>query len=130
MDFAYDARTEELRGQLLEFLDEHVYPAEPVFAEQVAAATDPWDTPPVVEDLKAAARARGLWNLFLPDERYGAGLSNLQYAPLAELTGHSPQLAPVALNCAAPDTGNMELLALAATDAQRKEWLETLLDGG
>ncbi|MFL6077848.1 MAG: acyl-CoA dehydrogenase family protein, partial [Mycobacteriales bacterium] len=129
MDFAYDARTEELRGQLLEFLDEHVYPAEPVFAEQVAAATDPWDTPPVVEDLKAAARARGLWNLFLPDERYGAGLTNLQYAPLAELTGRSPHLAPVALNCAAPDTGNMELLALAATEAQRKEWLEPLLDG-
>jgi acyl-CoA dehydrogenase len=129
MDFAFDARTEELRGQLLEFLDEHVYPAEPVFAEQVAAATDPWDTPPVVEDLKAAARARGLWNLFLPDERYGAGLTNLQYAPLAELTGRSPHLAPVALNCAAPDTGNMELLALAGTDAQRKEWLEPLLDG-
>jgi acyl-CoA dehydrogenase len=129
MDFAFDTRTEELRGQLLEFLDEHVYPAEPVFAEQVAAATDPWDTPPVVEDLKAAARARGLWNLFLPDERYGAGLTNLQYAPLAELTGRSPHLAPVALNCAAPDTGNMELLALAATDAQRKEWLEPLLDG-
>ncbi|MFF4739090.1 acyl-CoA dehydrogenase family protein [Streptomyces sp. NPDC001262] len=135
MDFSFDARTEELRGRLLEFMDEHVHPAEAVAEEQRAALASPWDTPPVVEDLKAEARRRGLWNLFftnqhsLPDTEYGAGLTNLQYAPLAEITGRSPQLAPTALNCAAPDTGNMELLAEFGTEEQRKRWLEPLLDG-
>ncbi|MGW1196248.1 acyl-CoA dehydrogenase family protein [Streptomyces sp. NPDC002536] len=129
MDFSFDARTEELRGRLLEFMDEHVHPAEAVAEEQRAALVSPWDTPPVVEDLKAEARRRGLWNLFLPDTEYGAGLTNLQYAPLAEITGRSPQLAPTALNCAAPDTGNMELLAEFGTEEQRKRWLEPLLDG-
>ncbi|ARZ70914.1 acyl-CoA dehydrogenase [Streptomyces albireticuli] len=129
MDFAFDARTEELRGRLLAFMDEHVYPAEAVAEEQRAALTSPWDTPPVVEELKAEARRRGLWNLFLPDREYGAGLTNLQYAPLAEITGRSPQLAPTALNCAAPDTGNMELLAQFGTEEQRKRWLEPLLAG-
>ncbi|UQI44378.1 acyl-CoA dehydrogenase family protein [Streptomyces sp. HU2014] len=129
MDFAFDARTEELRGRLLAFMDEHVYPAEAVAEEQRAALTSPWDSPPVVEELKAEARRRGLWNLFLPDREYGAGLTNLQYAPLAEITGRSPQLAPTALNCAAPDTGNMELLAQFGTEEQRKRWLEPLLAG-
>ncbi|MCC2276328.1 acyl-CoA dehydrogenase family protein [Streptomyces sp. ET3-23] len=129
MDFAFDARTEELRGRLLEFMDEHVHPAEALAEEQRAALASPWETPPVVEDLKAEARRRGLWNLFLPDEEYGAGLTNLQYAPLAEITGRSPQLAPTALNCAAPDTGNMELLAQFGSEEQRKRWLEPLLDG-
>ncbi|WP_030542225.1 acyl-CoA dehydrogenase family protein [Streptomyces albus] len=129
MDFAFDARTEELRGKLLAFMDEHVYPAEHVAEEQRAGLASRWDMPPVVEELKAEARRQGLWNLFLPDEEYGAGLTNLQYAPLAEITGRSPQLAPTALNCAAPDTGNMELLAQFATEAQRKEWLEPLLAG-
>ncbi|MCA6095715.1 acyl-CoA dehydrogenase family protein [Streptomyces sp. SCA3-4] len=129
MDFAYDARTEELRGRLSAFMDEHVYPAEAVAQEQRARAASPWDVPPVVEELKAEARRRGLWNLFLPGERYGAGLTNLQYAPLAEITGRSPQLAPTALNCAAPDTGNMELLAQFGTEEQRRRWLEPLLAG-
>ncbi|MBP0459274.1 acyl-CoA dehydrogenase family protein [Streptomyces montanisoli] len=129
MDFAYDARTQELREKLLAFMDEHVYPAEPVLREQSEASTDPWRTPRIIHDLQAKARARGLWNLFLPDERYGAGLTNLQYAPLAEITGRSPQLAPAALNCAAPDTGNMELLAEFGNDDQRKAWLEPLLAG-
>ncbi|MFJ4877684.1 acyl-CoA dehydrogenase family protein [Streptomyces sp. NPDC088745] len=129
MDFAYDARTEELRGRLLAFMDEHVYPAEAVAHEQRARLDSPWDTPAVVAELKAEARRQGLWNLFLPDARYGAGLSNLQYAPLAEITGRSPQLAPTALNCAAPDTGNMELLAQFATERQKKQWLEPLLAG-
>ncbi|WP_414169682.1 acyl-CoA dehydrogenase family protein [Streptoverticillium reticulum] len=129
MDFSFDARTEELRGRLLEFMDEHVHPAEALAEEQRAALASPWETPPVVEELKAEARRRGLWNLFLPDEEYGAGLTNLQYAPLAEITGRSPQLAPTALNCAAPDTGNMELLAEFGTEEQRKRWLEPLLDG-
>ncbi|KAB1910495.1 acyl-CoA dehydrogenase family protein [Micromonospora sp. AMSO31t] len=129
MDFEYDARTVELREKVEAFLTECVLPAEPVHHEQVLAAGDPWARPPVLEELKAEARARGLWNLFLPDPRYGAGLTNLQYAPLAELTGRSPHLAPEALNCAAPDTGNMELLAEFGSDAQRDRWLAPLLAG-
>ncbi|MFF7730320.1 acyl-CoA dehydrogenase family protein [Streptomyces sp. NPDC008001] len=129
MDFAFDARTEELRGRLLAFMDEHVYPAEAVAEEQRAGLADPWTPPPVVAELQQEARRQGLWNLFLPDEEHGAGLTNLQYAPLAEITGRSPQLAPTALNCAAPDTGNMELLAQFGTEEQRKRWLEPLLAG-
>ncbi|WP_214368930.1 acyl-CoA dehydrogenase family protein [Pseudonocardia sp. H11422] len=128
MDFTPDPKTEHLRDQLLEFMDSHVYPAEPVFHEQVAAAENRWDRPPVVAELSREARRRGLWNLFLPDPRYGPGLSHAQYAPLAEITGRSPLIAPEALNCAAPDTGNMELLAIAATEQQRQDWLEPLLD--
>ena len=132
MDFAFDARTEELRGQLLAFMDEFVYPAEKVFAEQVAeAAADgrTWERPAVIDQLKAAARERGLWNLFLTNRAGGAGLTNLQYAPLAEITGHSPALAPEALNCAAPDTGNMELLAEFGSTGQQERWLAPLLEG-
>jgi acyl-CoA dehydrogenase len=128
MDFEFDAKTEELRAELLDFMDSHIYPAEPVFHEQLAEPRDPWTAPPIIEDLKAAARKRGLWNLFLPGE-HGAGLTNLQYAPLAEITGHSPHLAPIALNCAAPDTGNMEVLAMFGTEQQRAQWLRPLLDG-
>ncbi|HKN96886.1 MAG TPA: acyl-CoA dehydrogenase family protein [Pseudonocardiaceae bacterium] len=128
MDFSYDEKTERLRAELLAFMDEHVYPAEGVFAEQVAAADDPWSRVPVIEELKAEARRRGLWNLFLPGE-HGAGLTNLQYAPLAEITGHSPALAPEALNCAAPDTGNMEVLSMFGTPEQQATWLKPLLDG-
>lgn len=129
MDFAFDARTEELRSELLEFMDEHIRPAEAVAHAQRSRLADPWDTPAVVDELKAEARRRGLWNLFLPDAEHGAGLTNLQYAPLAEITGHSPQLAPTALNCAAPDTGNMEVLAQFGSDEQKKRWLEPLLAG-
>ncbi|KOY58441.1 acyl-CoA dehydrogenase family protein [Streptomyces sp. XY332] len=129
MDFAFDARTEELRARLLTFMDEHVYPAEPVAAEQRARLASPWDTPAVFGELKAEARRQGLWNLFLPDAEHGAGLTNLQYAPLAEITGRSPHLAPMATNCAAPDTGNMELLAQFGNEEQKKQWLEPLLAG-
>ena len=129
MDFAFDDRTQELPGRLLAFMDEHVYPAEAVLEEQVAGSADPWDTPPVLEELKRAARERGLWNLFLPGHPKGGGLTNLQYAPLAEVTGRSPALAPEALNCSAPDTGNMEILAAYGTPAQQAEWLDPLLDG-
>ena len=132
MDFAYDDRTQEWRERLLAFMAEHIFPAEPVFAEQaqaVARSGDPWRRPPVIEELKAKARRRGLWNLFLAGHPEGAGLTNLQYAPLAEITGHSPALAPEALNCAAPDTGNMELLAEFGTEQQRADWLRPLLDG-
>jgi acyl-CoA dehydrogenase len=132
MDFGYDTRTEELREQLLSFMDTHVYPAEKVFAEQVAeaaAAGREWERPPVIGELKAEARRRRLWNLFLAHHPDGAGLSNLQYAPLAEITGHSPSIAPEALNCAAPDTGNMELLADFGSPEQQQRWLRPLLDG-
>jgi acyl-CoA dehydrogenase len=129
MDFGFDAATEGLRGRLLDFLDSHVYPAEPIFAAQAAELAGTWRRPPVMAELKAAARRRGLWNLFLPHSSYGAGLTNLQYAPLAELTGRSPWIAPEALNCAAPDTGNMELLAMFGTPEQRERWLEPLLAG-
>jgi acyl-CoA dehydrogenase len=132
MDFGYDSTTEEFRKRLLTFMDECVYPAEPVFAAQVQANRDagwPWQRPDITADLKAEARGRGLWNLFLTHHPDGAGLTNLQYAPLAEITGRSPALAPEALNCAAPDTGNMELLAEFGTAAQRDRWLRPLLDG-
>jgi acyl-CoA dehydrogenase len=132
MDFAYDARTEQLRDQLLAFMDSHVYPAEQVFAEQVAGAAAAgriWQRPPVIDELKAEARGRGLWNLFLPKHPGGGGLTNLQYAPLAEITGHSPAIAPEAMNCAAPDTGNMEVLAEFGTPEQQDRWLRPLLDG-
>jgi acyl-CoA dehydrogenase len=129
MDFGYDSTTSDYRDRLLEFMDSHVFPAEPVYAAQARERTDPWSTPPVVQELKTEARKRGLWNLFLPHEPYGAGLTNLQYAPLAEIMGRSPKVAPVALNCAAPDTGNMEILAMFGTQEQRQRWLEPLLDG-
>ena len=130
MDFEYDAKTEELRAELLDFMDTHVYPAEQVFHDQLTQLDDKWawDSAPVLGELRAEARRRGLWNLFLPGE-HGAGLTNLQYAPLAEITGRSGSLAPSALNCAAPDTGNMEVLAQFGTPAQREQWLEPLLAG-
>jgi acyl-CoA dehydrogenase len=130
MDFAFDAKTEELRAVLLDFMDGHVYPAEPVFREQLAALPDrwAWSTVPVLAELRREARSRGLWNLFLPGN-HGAGLSNVQYAPLAEITGRSLHLAPAALNCAAPDTGNMEVLATFGTPSQQERWLRPLLDG-
>ncbi|MEV8098133.1 acyl-CoA dehydrogenase family protein [Kitasatospora sp. NPDC085879] len=129
MDFSFDTRTEEHRSRLLDFMDEYVYPAEPVLAAQLAdPAREPWTIPAVVGDLQAAAKERGLWNLFLPGES-GAGLTNLQYAPLAEITGRSVLLAPAALNCAAPDTGNMEVLDQFGSEEQRKQWLEPLLAG-
>ncbi|HET8560100.1 MAG TPA: acyl-CoA dehydrogenase family protein [Marmoricola sp.] len=130
MDFALDQRTVELRQQLLDFMDSHVHPAEPVFAEQLQQLDDrwAWTRTPVLQELKAEARARGLWNLFLPGE-HGAGLTNLQYAPLAEVTGRAIALAPPALNCSAPDTGNMEVLAMFGTEEQKRQWLEPLLAG-
>ncbi|GAA4951042.1 acyl-CoA dehydrogenase family protein [Streptomonospora halophila] len=128
MDFGYDETTRAHLERLRAFMDERVIPAEPVYAEQAARRSDPWSAPPVVEELQAEARKRGLWNLFLPASDYGAGLTNLQYAPLAELTGRSPGLAPSALNCAAPDTGNMEILAMFGTEEQRRRWLEPLLE--
>jgi acyl-CoA dehydrogenase len=128
MDFEFSARSRQLTGEVAAFLDSHVYPAESVYASQLAASGDPHSQPPVMEELKAAARARGLWNLFMPDPAYGAGLSNLDYAPVAELLGRS-MIASETMNCSAPDTGNMELLALFGTGEQRDQWLTPLLEG-
>ena len=129
MDFSFDERTERLRENLTDFLRTHVLAAEHHFAEpSPSAGPAEWSRPPVMAQLQREARRRGLWNLFLPDSPHGAGLSNVQYAPLAEITGHSPLIAPEALNCAAPDTGNMELLAMFATQEQKKQWLEPLLE--
>ncbi|GLY95715.1 acyl-CoA dehydrogenase family protein [Actinoplanes sp. NBRC 103695] len=122
MDFAYDEKTEDYRKRLLAFMDEFVYPLEAGYE------ADGWGPPASLEPLKAEAKARGLWNLFLPGE-HGAGLTNVQYAPLAEITGRSPSIAPAALNCAAPDTGNMEVLAEFGTPAQQERWLRPLLAG-
>lgn len=127
MDFAFDERTESMRSELESFMDEHVLPAEEEFERQ-ASSSSPWEVPGIVEELKREARSRGLWNLFLPGE-HGAGLTNLQYAPLAEITGRSPHLAPPALNCAAPDTGNMEVLSMFGDQRQREQWLTPLLNG-
>jgi acyl-CoA dehydrogenase len=131
MDFAFDARTEDLRGQLQAFIDEYILPAEPIFEEQAAKLASEgrgWERPPIMDELKAKARKRGLWNLFLAHHPAGAGLTNLQYAPLAELSGRS-FLTPEVLNCAAPDTGNMEVLAEFGTKEQQERWLRPLLDG-
>jgi acyl-CoA dehydrogenase len=123
MEFGFDAKTEDYRKRLQSFMDEHVYPAEPSLAGH-----EGWGPPSALPELQARAREKGLWNLFLPGE-HGAGLTNLQYAPLAEITGRSPSLAPAALNCAAPDTGNMEVLAQFGSPEQQREWLSPLLDG-
>ena len=130
MDFEYDAKTTSMIGKLEAFMNEVVYPAEPLAHEQMQAAIkeDSWSPPAVLEDLKAEARKRGLWNFFLPGDD-GAGLTNLQYAPLAEITGRSIQLAPAAVNCAAPDTGNMEVLHMFGSPDQKEKWLKPLLAG-
>jgi acyl-CoA dehydrogenase len=130
MDFGFDDTTRDLQERLLAFMDEQVYPAERRFREEVENAEDRWGTPPVLEELKAEARRRDLWNLFLPRTHpHGAGLTNLQYAPLAEIMGRNPWIAPEATNCSAPDTGNMELLSLFGTEEQQRRWLDPLLDG-
>jgi acyl-CoA dehydrogenase len=129
VDFDLSPKAQRLRDGLLEFMDQRVYPAEPVYWQQLEASGDPHFHPPVMEELKAEARRRGLWNLFLPHEtEWGGGLSNLDYAPLAEISGRSP-IAPEALNCSAPDTGNMEILTMFGTDEQKRRWLRPLLEG-
>ena len=131
MDFEPSARALEFRERLLSFMDERIYPAEPVWREQIrasAAAGQPHFHPPVVEELKEEARRRGLWNLFLPDAHDGAGLSNCEYAPLAEIMGRTT-IASEACNCSAPDTGNMEVLHQFGSPEQTERWLRPLLDG-
>lgn len=127
--FTSTERAREYRRTLLAFMEDSVYPAEPVYAEQMAAAGDPHHHPQILEDLKAEAKQRGLWNLFHPHPEWGPGLSNLEYAPLAEIMGRSPALAPEACNCSAPDTGNMEVFTLFGTEEHKQRWLEPLLAG-
>ncbi|CCQ46197.1 acyl-CoA dehydrogenase, N-terminal domain protein [Pseudarthrobacter siccitolerans] len=130
MEFSTDERTELLKKELIDFMYAHVYPAEAAYQEELEHLENPyaWSESPILQKLRAEARRRGLWNLFLPGEE-GAGLTNVQYAPLAEITGRSRILAPAALNCSAPDTGNMELLAEFGTKEQKDKWLTPLLEG-
>jgi acyl-CoA dehydrogenase len=131
MDFNYTPKTQALIAKLNAFFDAHIYPNEHVYTAQLAANTEAgkrWTPVPIAEELKAKAKKEGLWNLFLPDEKYGAGLTNLEYAPLAEITGRVGW-SPSVFNCNAPDTGNMETLVLYGTEAQKKRWLEPLLSG-
>jgi acyl-CoA dehydrogenase len=128
MDFQPTARSQDFAERLTAFVAERVQPAEPLYARQLAEAGDPHAQPPVMEELKEEARSRGLWNLFHPDPDVGPGLSNVEYAPLAEIMGRT-FLAPEACNCAAPDTGNMEVLTQFGTEEQKDRWLRPLLDG-
>jgi acyl-CoA dehydrogenase len=128
MDFAPSDRCKDFSERLTAFMDERVFPAEAVYAQQLADAGTPHAQPAVMEELKEEARSRGLWNMFLPDPDHGPGLSNLDYAPLAEILGRSG-IASEACNCSAPDTGNMEVLAQFGTDDQKDRWLQPLLDG-
>ncbi len=128
MNFEYSDKVKSLLEKLQGFMDKEVYPAEAVYASQLGEGKSRWEVPPVMEELKAKARETGLWNLFLPESKLGAGLSNLEYAPLCEAMGRSP-IAPEVFNCAAPDTGNMEVLARYGTQEQQEKWLKPMLEG-
>ena len=128
MDFELSARTKELQAKLNAFMDEYVYVSEEVYEEQLNGQGDRWKLPQIVHDLKKEAHAQGLWNLFLPDAEHGAGLTNVEYAPLCEIMGRV-HWAPEVFNCSAPDTGNMEVLRMYGTPEQQKQWLEPLLAG-
>src|SRR5437763_1966261 len=128
MDFEYSKKTKMYMEQLTDFMSKFVYPNEATCRDQLDGQADRWSVPPVMEELKTRARERGLWNLFLPESERGAGLTNLDYAPLCEIMGRSP-IAPEVFNCSAPDTGNMEVLERYGTPEQKKRWLEPLLDG-
>ena len=128
MEFEYSKKTKMYVEQLTDFMNKDVYPNEKVFHDQLNSEPTRWRVPPIIEELKAKARERGLWNLFLPESGRGAGLTNLEYAPLCEIMGRSP-IASEAFNCSAPDTGNMEVLERYGTPEQKKQWLEPLLDG-
>lgn len=128
MNFDYSYKVKELQKRLTAFMEEVVYPNEAVFEKQLQEGKSRWDIPPVMEEMKEQAKAAGLWNLFLPESEYGAGLTNLEYAPLCEIMGRSV-IAPEVFNCGAPDTGNMEVLVRYGTEEQKQEWLLPLLKG-
>ena len=128
MNFDYSKKVESLRKTLLEFMNDVVYPQERTYEEQLGQAGSRWEIPPIMEQMKEQARLAGLWNLFLPDSEYGAGLSNLEYAPLCEIMGRS-LIGPEVFNCSAPDTGNMEVLVRYGTREQKEKWLVPLLEG-
>src|SRR4030095_9982119 len=128
MDFDISPKVKELQKRVQQFMDEHVYPNEDAYHHQVDTQGDRWQIPPIMEELKARAKKAGLWNLFLPESRLGAGLTNLEYAPLCEIMGRV-HWAPEVFNCSAPDTGNMEVLERYGTEEHKKQWLEPLLDG-
>lgn len=128
VDFMYSERVQEFQKRLTEFMDEFIYPNEKVYEEQLNEYDRFASVPPIMEELKQKAKERELWNLFLPDSKYGAGLSNLEYAPLCEIMGRSP-IGPEVFNCSAPDTGNMEVLVRYGTEAQQEQWLKPLLNG-
>ncbi|UYM81272.1 acyl-CoA dehydrogenase [Heyndrickxia coagulans] len=129
MDFDYSPKVKALISKLERFMEENVYPGEKLFEEQLNTQETRWAAvPPIMEELKAKAKQEGLWNLYLPDREYGAGLSNLEYAPLCEIMGRSI-IAPEVFNCNAPDTGNMEVLARYGSDEQKEKWLKPLLNG-
>src|SRR5215471_7464697 len=128
MDFDYSPKVKALQKRLQEFMDAYVYPNEETYYNQVNSQGDRWQIPPIMEELKAKAKSAGLWNLFLPESERGAGLTNLEYAPLCEIMGRS-FIAPEVFNCSAPDTGNMEVLERYGTEEHKKQWLAPLLEG-
>ncbi|MGZ9817245.1 acyl-CoA dehydrogenase [Peribacillus simplex] len=129
MNFSYSEKVVKLQERVINFMEEHVYPNEKYYKEQLNQQKTRWsDVPPIMEELKKKAKAEGLWNLFLPESEHGSGLTNLEYAPLCEIMGRSV-IGPEVFNCSAPDTGNMEVLVRYGTEAQRKQWLEPLLAG-
>jgi acyl-CoA dehydrogenase len=129
MNFELTDRCKDFQERVNAFMDERIYPAEKVYEEQMLASGDPHFQPPILEELKVEAQNRGLWNLFQPHPEWGPGLTNAEYAPLAEIMGRSPHIAPEAMNCSAPDTGNMEVLTLFGTEEHRERWLKPLLAG-
>lgn len=128
MYFEYSDKVKELQKKVSDFMEEHVYPNEQTYEDQLNAGESRWIAPPIMEELKAKAKEAGLWNLFLPESEYGAGLTNLEYAPLCEIMGRS-SIGPEVFNCSAPDTGNMEVLVRYGTEEQKEKWLHPLLNG-